>query len=170
MLGVPWLAVIVVVVVAIAGYTMRSLRWAPRPLRDRLQPAGRRTRRHPGRPAGVHRFLVSGALAGFAGALFLALHAQIDVTGGAGYELTVVAAVVVGGVAIFGGSGTVARRGPGRVAAEHDQPGARRPQVSAFWNDAIAGALLLGAIAFDRWLSLRVTRSLESAQGAHRDV
>jgi rhamnose transport system permease protein len=42
--------------------------------------------------------------------------------------------------------------------------------VSAFWTDAIAGALLLGAIAFDRWLSLRVARSLTSAEGAHRDV
>ena len=30
-------------------------------------------------------FLISGALAGFAGALFLALHAQVDVTGGTGY-------------------------------------------------------------------------------------
>jgi rhamnose transport system permease protein len=43
-------------------------------------------------------------------------------------------------------------------------------KISAFWNDAIAGALLLSAIAFDRWLSLRVARGLQSAEGAHRDV
>ena len=43
-------------------------------------------------------------------------------------------------------------------------------KVSAFWNQAIAGALLLLAIAFDRWLTLRLTRSLRSAEGAHRDV
>ena len=43
-------------------------------------------------------------------------------------------------------------------------------KVSAFWNEAIAGALLLAAIAFDRWLSLRVARRLQSAEGAHRDV
>jgi rhamnose transport system permease protein len=30
--------------------------------------------------------------------------------------------------------------------------------------------LLLAAIAFDRWLSLRVARSLQSAEGAHRDL
>jgi rhamnose transport system permease protein len=30
--------------------------------------------------------------------------------------------------------------------------------------------LLLATIAFDRWLSLRMARSLRSAEGAHRDV
>ena len=63
-----------------------------------------------GIPAGTRvftAFLVSGALAGLGGALFLAEFATVDVTGGTGYELLVVAAVVVGGVAIFGGSGTV---------------------------------------------------------------
>ena len=43
-------------------------------------------------------------------------------------------------------------------------------KVSSFWNQAVAGALLLIAIAFDRWLSLRVARSLQSAEGAHRDL
>jgi rhamnose transport system permease protein len=43
-------------------------------------------------------------------------------------------------------------------------------RIDAFWNDAIAGALLLAAIAFDRWLSLRVTRSLQSAERAHREL
>ena len=43
-------------------------------------------------------------------------------------------------------------------------------RISSFWNEAIAGGLLLAAIAFDRWLSSRVTRSLRSAKGAHRDA
>ena len=43
-------------------------------------------------------------------------------------------------------------------------------KISSFWNEAIAGGLLLAAIAFDRWLSLRVARRLRSAKGAHRDV
>jgi rhamnose transport system permease protein len=106
-LGIPWLAVIVLIVVAVVGYAMRSYRASrdlyaigsnPEAAELAGIPAGKRV---------FTAFLVSGALAGFAGALFLALHAQIDVTGGNGYELTVVAAVVVGGVAIFGGSGTV---------------------------------------------------------------
>jgi rhamnose transport system permease protein len=169
-LGVPWLAIIVALVVAIVGYTMRTFRWArdlyaigsnPQAAELAGIPAGRRV---------FTSFLISGALAGFAGALFLALHAQIDVTGGAGYELIVVAAVVVGGVAIFGGSGTVAGAALGALLLNTINQALVASRISAFWNDAIAGALLLAAIAFDRWLSLRVAKSLESAQGAHRDV
>ena len=115
-------------------------------------------------------FLISGSLAGLAGALFLALHAQIDVSGGTGYELAVVAAVVVGGVAIFGGSGTVLGAALGAVLLNTINQALVASRISAFWNGAIAGGLLLAAIAFDRWLSLRVERSLRSAEGAHRDL
>jgi rhamnose transport system permease protein len=169
-LGIPWLAIIVAVVVAIAGYTMRSYRWA----RD-LYAVGSNPEAADlaGIPVGTRvfsSFLFSGALAGLAGALFLALHAQIDVTGGTGYELTVVSAVVVGGVAIFGGSGTVLGAALGALLLNTINQALVASRISAFWNDAIAGALLLAAIAFDRWLSTRVTRSLESTEGAHRDV
>ena len=82
----------------------------------------------------------------------------------------VVAAVVVGGVAIFGGSGTVFGAALAALLLNTINQGLVSSRISSFWTDAIAGALLLGAIAFDRWLSLRVARSLQSAEGAHRDV
>ncbi|MDQ2846390.1 MAG: ABC transporter permease [Actinomycetota bacterium] len=168
--GVPWLAIIVAVVVAVVGYSMRSFRSSrdlyaigsnPEAAALAGIPTGRRV---------FTAFLVSGSLAGLAGALFLALHAQVDVTGGNGYELTVIAAVVVGGVAIFGGSGTVLGAALGAVLLNTINQALVASKISAFWNDAIAGALLLAAIAFDRWLSLRVARNLRSAEGAHRDV
>jgi rhamnose transport system permease protein len=168
--GVPWLAIIVAVVVAVVGYAMRSFR-AGRDLYaigsnpDAAALAGVPTGRRV-----FTAFLVSGSLAGLAGALFLALHAQVDVTGGNGYELTVIAAVVVGGVAIFGGSGTVLGAALGAVLLNTINQALVASKVSAFWNDAIAGALLLAAIAFDRWLSLRIARNLRSAEGAHRNV
>jgi rhamnose transport system permease protein len=169
-LGVPWLAVIVAVVVAVAGYAMRSFRSSrelyaigsnPDAAGLAGVPIGRRV---------FTAFVLSGALAGLAGALFLALHAQVDNSGGSGYELTVISAVVVGGVAIFGGSGTVVGAALGALLLNTISQALVASRVSAFWNEAIAGALLLAAIGFDRWLSLRVTRSLTSARGAHRDV
>jgi rhamnose transport system permease protein len=169
-LDVPWLAIIVAVVVAIVGYAMRSFRASrdlyaigsnPEAATLAGIPTGRRV---------FTAFLISGSLAGFAGALFLALHAQIDVTGGNGYELTVVSAVVVGGVAIFGGSGTVLGAALGALLLNTINQALVAAKVSSFWNEAIAGALLLAAIAFDRWLGLRIARGLRSAQGAHRDA
>jgi rhamnose transport system permease protein len=170
LLGVPWLAVIVIVVVAVAGYAMRSFRAGrdlyaigSNPDAAALAgiPAGRRV---------CTAFVISGALAGLGGALFLALHAQVDNSGGLGYELTVIAAVVVGGVAIFGGSGTVLGAALGALLLNIINQALVASKVSSFWNQAVAGALLLAAIAFDRWLSLRVARGLKSAKGAHRDL
>jgi rhamnose transport system permease protein len=169
-LGVPWLAIIVMAVVAVVGYAMRSFRASrdlyaigsnPEAAELAGIPTGRRV---------FAAFVISGALAGLAGALYLALHAQIDVTGGNGYELLVVAAVVVGGVAIFGGSGTVLGAALGALLLNTINQSLVATRISPLWSDAIAGALLLLAIVFDRWLSLRVARSLQSAEGAHRDV
>ena len=98
------------------------------------------------------------------------LHTQIDNSGGLGYELTVVAAAVVGGVAIFGGSGTVVGAALGAVLLNTINQALVASRISAFWNQAIAGALLLAAIAFDRWLLIRNTKKLQSAEGAHRDL
>ncbi len=168
--GIPLLAIIVAVVVAIAGYAMRSFRssrelYAIGSNPDAAALAGIPTGRRV-----FTAFLVSGTLAGLGGALFLAQYATVDSTGGTGYEFLVVAAVVVGGVAIFGGSGTILGAALGALLLNTINQALGSLKVSPFWNQAVAGALLLFAIAFDRWLSLRVARSLKSEQGAHRDV
>ncbi len=170
LLGLPWLAIIVAIVVAVVGYAMRSFRSSRDLYAIGSNPEAAQLAGIPASRRVFSAFLVSGTLAGLAGALFLALHAQIDVTGGVGYELIVVSAVVVGGVAIFGGSGTVLGAALGALLLNTINQSLVATKISPFWNQAIAGGLLLGAIAFDRWLSLRVARSLRSAQGAHRDV
>jgi rhamnose transport system permease protein len=168
--GIPWLAIIVAVVVISVGYAMRSFRscrdlYAIGSSPDAATlagiPAGRRV---------FMAFVTSGALAGLGGALFLALHAQVDNSAGLGYELNVVAAVVVGGVAIFGGSGTVVGAALGALLLNSINQALVAVRISSFWSGAISGGLLLAAIAFDRWLVLRVGRSLQSAQGAHREL
>jgi rhamnose transport system permease protein len=82
----------------------------------------------------------------------------------------VVAAAVVGGVAIFGGSGTVVGAALGALLLNTIQQGLVAVRSSSFWDEAIAGGLLLAAISIDRLLALRVARSLRSAEGAHREL
>ncbi|HEY5454228.1 MAG TPA: ABC transporter permease [Acidothermaceae bacterium] len=169
-LGIPWLAIVVAVVIGIAGYAMRSFRSSrdlyaigsnPDAAALAGLPVGRRV---------FTAFVVSGALAGLGGALFLAQFATINATGGTGYELLVISAVVVGGVAIFGGSGTVLGAALGALLLNTINQALVASRISSFWNQAIAGALLLGAIAFDRWLGLRVSRRLQSAKGERHVV
>jgi rhamnose transport system permease protein len=169
-LGIPWLAIIVAVVVIVVGYAMRSFRASRELYAIGSNPDAAALAGIPVARRVFSAFVISGTLAGFGGALFLALHTQISNNGGVGYELIVVTAVVVGGVAIFGGSGTVVGAALGALLLNVINQALVASRISAFWNQAIAGALLLAAIAFDRWLSLRVTRRLQSAEGAHRDL
>jgi rhamnose transport system permease protein len=91
-----------------------------------------------------------GALCGLAGFMFLARFGNITVVAAQGLELQVVAAVVVGGVNIFGGSGTMLGALLGTVLiATLEQSLLRWDQVSEFWRDAILGLLILLAVASD---------------------
>ena len=94
-------------------------------------------------------FVLSGALAGLAGFMTLARFGNITVEAGRGLELQVVAAVVVGGVNIFGGSGTVMGAMLGAVMIGTLEQSLFRLQISEFWRDALLGLLILLAVASD---------------------
>jgi rhamnose transport system permease protein len=95
-------------------------------------------------------FVLSGALAGLAGFMFLARFGNITVVAGQGLELEVVAAVVVGGVNIFGGTGSMIGALLGAALIDTLQQSLIRwLQVSEFIRDAILGLLILLAVASD---------------------
>ena len=104
-------------------------------------------------------FLLSGALAGLAGFVFLARFGNITVVAGLGFELKSVAAVVVGGVNIFGGSGTVAGVILGTTLVDViDNSLTRWALVSEFWRDALLGMLILIAVAADTLMNRYLDR------------
>jgi rhamnose transport system permease protein len=95
-------------------------------------------------------FTACGALAGLAGFLFLVRFGNITVEAARGLELQVVAAVVVGGVNIFGGSGSMVGAFMGVVLIEILQQSLLRwAGVSEFAKDAILGGLILLAVTAD---------------------
>jgi rhamnose transport system permease protein len=104
-------------------------------------------------------FVLSGALAGLAGFMTLARFGNITVEAGRGLELNVVAAVVVGGVNIFGGSGRVTGAMLGAVMIGTLEQSLFRLGISEFWRDALLGLLILLAVASDAVILQRV-RSL----------
>jgi rhamnose transport system permease protein len=105
-------------------------------------------------------FVASGALAGLAGVLFTARFGSLDAAAGNGLELSVVSAVVVGGVAIFGGSGTVYGAALGALLLGTIRSALVTLQVNPFWEQAINGSLLLLAIGLDAFLAARLAREL----------
>ena len=120
-------------------------------------PQAARAGRHPGRaPRRSAPSCVSGALAGLAGVLFAARFGTVDAAAGTGYELNVVAAVVVGGVAVFGGSGTVWGAALGALLLTTIGSALAVLEINQFWQQAIVGALILLAIGADRLVAARV--------------
>jgi rhamnose transport system permease protein len=111
-------------------------------------------------------FVASGALAGLAGFLFLSRFGTITVNAGNGLELQSVAAAVVGGVNIFGGSGTLFGALLGAVLINLlDLSLLRVPGLSEFWRDAVLGTLILTAVAVDFLLGKRLGRLSTRARG-----
>ncbi|WP_298817445.1 ABC transporter permease [Chloroflexus sp.] len=95
-------------------------------------------------------FVLCGMLAGLAGFLFLSRFGNITAVAGQGIELESVAAVVVGGVNTFGGSGTVFGALLGAFLIDLLGQGLLRwLGISEFWRDALLGLLILLAVASD---------------------
>jgi rhamnose transport system permease protein len=92
-------------------------------------------------------FVISGALAGLTGYLWVARYAvaYVDIAGG--FELDVVAACVIGGVAIAGGSGTVAGAVLGALFLGVIKNALPVVGVSPFWQMAISGTAIILAVA-----------------------
>ena len=101
-------------------------------------------------------FLATGAISGLAGVLLLARFNTAAANSGAGLELNVVAACVVGGVAIAGGIGTAYGAVIGAVLLQTITQALGALGVPQFWQQAVNGILLIAAISLDRYLSSRV--------------
>jgi len=159
-LGVPYLVLIALVVVLAVGQWLRDFRSGRELYAIGSNPDGARL-------AGVRSdrrvltaFVAAGALAGLGGVLFTARFGTVDATAGVGYELTVIAAAVVGGVAIFGGTGSVYGAALGALLLGCITSSLIVLRVEAFWQQAAIGALLLIAVALDRFLGLRIDTAL----------
>lgn len=109
-------------------------------------------------------FIVSGAAAGLAGVLYAARYGTVNSQAGLGLELDAVAAAVIGGVAIFGGSGTLWGAAFGAVLLLTINRALPVLGVPDFWQRAVVGVLIIGAIVLDRILALRQSRKLIEAR------
>jgi rhamnose transport system permease protein len=94
-------------------------------------------------------YAITGAVAGLCGYLWVARYgvAYSEIAGG--YELTVIAACVIGGVSIGGGVGTVAGTLLGALFLGIVMTALPVMQISPFWQMAISGAVILAAVVIN---------------------
>ena len=165
--GIPVVAIVVAAVVGIAAYYLRTFRSGRDLYAIGSNPPAARLAGIPVRRRVFTAFAVSGAIAGLAGVLWGAQYGTINSSAGTGYELQVVSAVVVGGVAIFGGSGSVIGAALGALLLATISSALYVLGISPFWDQAIWGLLLIFAIAMDKAISGRLTSALRLQRTRH---
>ena len=94
-------------------------------------------------------FVLMGALTGLAATMNIVQSPQVQPLAGAGLELKVIAAVVVGGVAISGGRGNVWGAFAGLLLLACISPALTHLHIEAYWEKAIQGAIILLAVVAD---------------------
>ncbi|MEU8149183.1 ABC transporter permease [Nonomuraea sp. NPDC048901] len=161
-LGVPYLPLITLVIMVLIGYYLRSYPSGREFYAIGSSPEAARLAGVPVRRRILLAYLVSGCLAGLAGVLWLARFGTVIADSAHGWELLVVSAVVVGGVAITGGVGSVYGAALGALLLTTIGSALVVLRVNPFWQQAITGALLLLAISVDRVLALRLARLLRN--------
>jgi rhamnose transport system permease protein len=164
-LGIPDLAWLTIILVGIAAYYLRNFRSGrdlyaigsdPDAARLAGIPIGRRV---------FFAFVLSGVLAGLAGVIWATQYNTINSTAATGLELQIVAAVVVGGVAIFGGSGSVVGAALGALLLQTITVALNVLGIPSLWTEPISGFLLLVAITMDRGIQVWLGNALRKRRG-----
>jgi rhamnose transport system permease protein len=94
-------------------------------------------------------FVFMGALVGLAAMMNVAQSPQVDPKSGSGLELKVIAAAVVGGVAVSGGRGKLWGVFVGLLLLVCISPALTHLHVEAYWEKAIQGTIILLAVVAD---------------------
>ena len=94
-------------------------------------------------------YAISGAVSGLCGYLWVARYGVAYSEIATGYELTVIAACVIGGISIGGGVGTVAGTLLGALFLGVVNTALPVLQISPFWQMAISGAVILAAVVIN---------------------
>jgi simple sugar transport system permease protein len=100
-------------------------------------------------------YVISGAAAALAGIIIAARLGSGSSNAGSGFELDVIAAVVLGGTSLFGGRGTMTGTLLGALTVAVIGNGLILAHISPFLAPIVTGAIILIAI----WLNFRIFRT-----------
>jgi len=157
--GIPIFVIVAIVVVAIGTVIMRSTRFGRQIYAVGSNPEAATILGIPSRLVVFVAFSLCGLLSGVAGVMWVIQFGTINGTAATGVVLAVIAAVVVGGVNIFGGSGTLAGAALGALFLGFVANALILVGLSQFWLQAIYGVVILVAVSADAYILRRVQRA-----------
>jgi ribose/xylose/arabinose/galactoside ABC-type transport system permease subunit len=97
-------------------------------------------------------FALAGTFSGLAGIMLTSRLDSAQPTAAMGWELDVIAAVVLGGASLYGGRGTVAKTLVGAFILQLISNGLNLLEVQAYWQQIAKGSIILAALVIERIL------------------
>jgi ribose/xylose/arabinose/galactoside ABC-type transport system permease subunit len=113
----------------------------------------------------VEALALVGAICGFSGAIFVGFYGSIDPQTGGTFIFTVIAAVIIGGTPLTGGSGTVFGALIGSLIIACISSGIIFFGIDATWSTFVTGAVILIAVAIDQLVRRQRLRGLQGGGG-----
>lgn len=104
-------------------------------------------------------YTITGALAGLAGVLWVSKFASAQGDTAVGYEMSVIAACVLGGVSMAGGSGKISGVIMGSILLGIINNALPLIKVSPFWQQCIQGLIILFSMLINTLIKRRVDKS-----------
>jgi ribose transport system permease protein len=95
-------------------------------------------------------YVISGLLASFAGIVSISYISNAEATAGSSLMLQAIAAVVIGGASLYGGTGSAIGALLGALMITIIQNGANLIGVNSFWQGTVTGVVILIAVLVDR--------------------
>ncbi len=100
-------------------------------------------------------YTITGFCAGLAGFVLSARLNSAEAVAGVGFELRVIASVVIGGTSLFGGIGSVIGTAAGALLIGVLLNGLVMMNVKPFWQQIVIGIIIVAAVAFDTYVKSR---------------
>lgn len=157
-LGLPHVFWPMLALIAVAGYLLPRTRLGRRTIAVGGNPEAARTRGISLRKTRFGVFMLAGALAGFAAVLFTAANQSFVSTDGQPYLFTAIAATLVAGVSLSGGSGNLWLTFLSVGLLSTIPTSLAFFGVPTLWQLVPPGAILIIAIALDGYRRLRAAR------------
>jgi AI-2 transport system permease protein len=115
-------------------------------------------------------FAISGLFAGIGALIFISQIGTIPTQAGIGMEIQAIAAAVIGGISLMGGTGNIQGAALGAMLLETIKYSLVYFRVPGYWNDVISGFLLLFIVVLTSRIQIFLRREKEKEKQEIADL